>query len=175
MIRRSRRSCHWLPAPACWPLLLMAACINRSSDFQGEIADRCETSRDCRYELHCQEQTGTCQVDLEEEVDGLGTECTTNNDCPGSLLCQPETLTCQVIEGGGGIPGPVLLGGACAADEDCDQGLVCQFASETCQPPGDDDLEGLGASCVTNGDCSGDLVCQDASGTCQPAPPADGD
>jgi len=142
--------------------------------FDGVIGEDCADNLGCRFELHCQERTDTCQVDLaegEEEPEELGQECVDNHGCPDGLLCQPETDTCQIIADGDGIPGPVLLGGGCAEDAECLDGLACQFASATCQPPGGDDIEGIGASCLTNGDCAGELVCQGESGTCQPVPP----
>jgi len=160
-------------APARLSLLLIPALLIGCRDqgsFQGQLGVRCQTGRDCTLSLRCQEQTKTCQLPAEGEIDGLGADCATNNDCPAGLLCQPETTTCQVIPEGGGIPGPVLLGGSCPAEQECDAGLVCQFASGTCQPPTDETLEGLGASCLTNGDCAGDLVCQPESSTCQPPP-----
>ncbi len=174
MAYTSGRVRHFGTAAVVLAAMIIAASGCRSrQDFQGHIGDSCETGRDCRFELECQEQTDTCQNPSEGEIDGLGSDCATNNDCSGDLLCQPETSTCQVISDGDGIIGPTLLAGACVEDAECDQGLVCQFASGTCQPPGGEDLEGIGASCITNGDCPGGLICQGASSTCQVAPPGD--
>ena len=72
MFKAKRRSL--LVVLNCLCAVMWSAGCRSEENFQGQIGERCDSNLDCKFELHCQEQTSTCQVDVEEEPEGIATD-----------------------------------------------------------------------------------------------------